>query len=240
MSSNRELITDFNIFGSPSSQDRDVMVYLDKLPALEDCKKLSIEINPYLETMFSDNKQSNSNFGVLKDGVLVEVFKGTVDEVNNSIFLTYQDHEQLRELKIKRLIPRDKQQKLLRVARIVLSFYSKTKYREVVKKALRGNLIEKIEALKQINMVEIVDFDKKNQATDIYKNIAFQWGQILGLYQNKEFYTKESISQEYLKLRPALFRKNLRVMDLEALEFYKNEYISLAEKELPNLTKLVE
>ena len=107
MSSGIELITDFNIFGSPSSQDRDIMVYLEKLPALEGCKNLSIEINPYLDTMFNDNKKCNSNFGVLKDGVLVEVFKGTVDEVNNSIFLTYKDHEQLRDLKIKRLLPRD-------------------------------------------------------------------------------------------------------------------------------------
>lgn len=42
----------YNVFGSKSSVDRDVMVFLPELPNLEDSKKLSKEYNQKLNLIF--------------------------------------------------------------------------------------------------------------------------------------------------------------------------------------------
>lgn len=233
-------LENFNVFGSKSSLDRDIIVFLDKIPSLEDCKKLSLELNPILEELFNDDKKANSNFGVVKNGILTEVFKGTVDEVNNSLLETYGLHKQLRPLLIESHLPRNKEQKLLRVARIILSFFSRTEYREIVKNALRNDLKEKILTLEKIDFSKSYDFNKNGSAPDVYKNIAFQFGQILGLYDNLELYTKEDISSSYPLLHNFLYRKPLTQENFQSLELFKKEFVNLCKEELPNLSKLIE
>ena len=79
----------FQIFGSENSTDYDVMVFVDTVPSNIDfghqcCK----EFNKKLSKILTD-KPLNTNIGIIKDNELVWVFKGTVDEVNNALFYTY-------------------------------------------------------------------------------------------------------------------------------------------------------
>ena len=227
----------FNFFGSASSLDLDCMVYLPELPDLEESKRVSKEYNQKIEVLFGNLKKANTNLAVLKDGVITEVFKGTVDEVNNSIFLTYNLHPQKHPLMVGRLLPRDNGLKLLRAARIILSFYSRTIHRPLVKQALQGDLTVKIECLKQMDLSMQYTFDKNQSALDVYKTVAFQLGQVLGLYSGQEFYSKEAISEAYPELAAYL---NREVSTLGNLENSKREFLALAEREISNLSSLVE
>ena len=227
----------FNVFGSASSLDLDCMVYLPELPPLEEAKRISKEYNEKIEVLFGNQKKANTNLAVLNDGVIKEVFKGTVDEVNNSIFLTYDLHTQKHPLMVSRLLPRDKSLKLLRAARIILSFYSRTEHRPMVKKALQGDLMVKIDCLKQMDLSREYTFDKNQSALDVYKTVAFQLGQVLGLYSGRELYSKESISKAYPELSAYL---NREVSTLDNLENSKQKFLALAEREISNLSSLVE
>lgn len=227
----------FNVFGSASSLDLDLMVYLPVLPPLEEAKRISKEYNEKIEVLFGNQKRANTNLAVLKDGVITEVFKGTVDEVNNSIFLTYDLHSQKHPLMVTRLLPRDKGLKLLRAARIILSFYSRTEHRPMVKKALQGDLKAKLDCLKAMDLSREYAFDKNQSSLDVYKTVAFQFGQVLGLYSDQEFYSKEAIIDAYPELSEYLRRE---VSPLANLENSKEQFLALAERELSNLPSLWE
>lgn len=61
--------------------------------------------------------------------------------------------------------------------------------------------------------------EKQGTAEDIKKVIAFQLGQILGLLEGREFYTKSSISKYYPSLKPYLYREvNSDILDLQVLK----------------------
>lgn len=230
----------FNVFGSKSSIDRDVLVYVDVLPSLEGCKKLSKTLDAEISDLYVDGKEVNTNLGVVNAGVLIHVFKGSVDEVNNSLLATYSDHEQKFPLMISRRLDRDLGLKVLRAARIILSLCSRTQYRPEVKISLSGNLINKIDTLKQLDFLKIIEFGKNGSNADVHKNIAFQLGQVLGLCEGKEFYSKESIWNAFPGLKPMLARNPLCQKDLNCLNSYKNKFVELTEKMLPSLAKLVE
>lgn len=230
----------FNVFGSPSSLDLDVIVFLDKLPPLEECKKLALQMNKEIESLFIDNKKANTNFAVIQDGVIVKVFKGTPDEVNNSILMTYDHHKQQHPCQVNRLLPRDFHQKILRASRIILSFYSRTDHRQEVKWALGGDLIEKIECLRGIDFSKEVDFGKNGSQEDVLKNIAFQLGQVIGLSQGKEYYSKEDIASGIPELAPLLRREKLSETNMTQLDLKKNKFIRIVDSELSNMKKLVE
>jgi len=89
----------FQIFGSKSSQDYDVIVFVDKIPQTEDAKNLCKKWNKKLYMTFVNNgmkiKTLNTNLAVLENGIIIAVFKGTSDEVNNSCYLTYGFQEQI-------------------------------------------------------------------------------------------------------------------------------------------------
>jgi hypothetical protein len=222
----------FNVFGSKSSRDRDVLVYIESLPSLEECKSLSKRMDSEISGLYPDGKEVNTNLAVVTDGAISEVFKGTVDEVNNSVFVTYCDHEQKFPLLISL--------KTLRAARISLSLYSRTDYRPQVKSALKGNLVDKLDVLKLVDFSCRTEFGKKGSDADVYKNVAFQLGQVLGLKQGIELYSKEAISSLFADLTSALNRTQLQPADFASLGRRKAEFIGYAEDLLPTMTKLVE
>ena len=230
----------FNVFGSASSSDRDVLVFLDKIPSLPECKLLAKEMDQSINDIYGDDKLANTNFAVVKDGVLSEVFKGTVDEVNNSLYQTYYLHDQRFAKMVVKMVPRNKEQKLLRVARILLAFYSRTSYRTEIKLALHGDLYLKLKVLSEMDFSIPVDFGKNGSREDVYKNIAFQLGQILALYKGAELYSKEDIANTFSDLTPFLKRENLLDTDLINLEMRKKEFTDLISREIGKLSKLVE
>ena len=84
----------YNVFGSGDSLDCDFMVFVDSIPAIEDSKRLCAEYEKQLGEHLESSQEMNANLAVVRDGVIVDCFKGTPDEVNNSILTTYLKHNQ--------------------------------------------------------------------------------------------------------------------------------------------------
>jgi len=218
----------FQIFGSKSSEDYDVMIFVDKIPSIEESKQLCEKYNKKLYFTFLDTgmtiKKINCNLAVIKDGIIIEVFKGTSDECNNSLLLTYDFHKQFHEQQIKRLVERDINIKIMRSARFMLMNLSHTQHRFDIKKSLRSNFIEKIKVLEKIDLSKINDLGQNSGLgwVDYLKSMTFQIGQSLALIDGIEIYTKEEIADKYPDLSEMLYRTG---QNLSVLEKYKNEFI---------------
>jgi hypothetical protein len=219
----------YNIFGSASSQDLDVMVFIDRSELSETIKEraeLCEQFNQELSKVY--DKKVNANIAVMDSGIVDFVHKGTSDEVNNSIFDTYDLHEQVHPLVITRKVRRDIDLKLMRAARIILSFLSRTEHRSCIKQALKTDFVQKIITLQQIDYTKLLDFGSKNTAMeDAYKVIAFQYGQVLGLMKGHEHYTKESISGAFPDLKPFLMRS--KELNLTTLNSFNKRFLDFAE-----------
>lgn len=202
----------FNIFGSETSLDLDVMVFVDRIPDKETAKMLCIEYDAEIESSYDYDKKVNTNLAVVDDGVIVEVFKGFPEECNNSLMRTYELHEQVYPLMVERPIPWTKEMtdlKISRFLRIVLTFLSRTQHRVDVKRALKSkDDAIRLDVLRSIDLEFIYEFNKKGLDTiEIYKGLAFQIGQTLGLLDGVELYSKTEISRVYPMLEPYLLRQ---------------------------------
>lgn len=228
--------TEFYLFGSENSQDYDVLVSVDFIPKDIDkahnlCKYYNYKLN---ETLLTD-KELNCNLAIFKNGEIVEVFKGTVDELNNVLYYTYSNHKQYFPNPIKNPVERDIDEKILRVSRFIITFYSRTSLRPEIKNALRGNIIDKLNVLKKIDFVKMNEFPgKKEKLEDIYKVLAFQFGQTFSLIDGFEpdSYTKNGIIKNYPDLGNFLNRVNITNYDLKILNIYLDRFISLIESKL--------
>lgn len=151
----------------------------------------------------------NGNLIVIKDKKVTEVYKGTIDEVHNSILATYKLHQQNVPIPVTEKVQRDICLKWVRVIRGILSHCSRTQYRAIVKEALRAeNVYDKLKAILEIDFTKIDDFGKE-EASEVYKFLCFQIAQYLGLLQNVEIYTK-SQAADFLSnfdVRQFLYRK---------------------------------
>jgi hypothetical protein len=217
----------FQIFGSQSSRDYDLLVFVDQLGTIVENKAVVKSWEEQLRIQFAD-KPLNVNLGILEGGRLIKVFKGTVDEVNNSLLDTYGFHQQSYPQQIKIRVARDIDLKILRGLRIMLSMLSRTQYRSEVKKALQGDLTVKYQTLQGIDLSTITDLGSgKNMSfPDYYKTMSFQLGQMLGLLSGIEFYTKEHIAQVYPDLQGMLTRQG---SDSVVLESYKQKLLGLID-----------
>lgn len=219
----------FQIFGSKTSQDIDCMVFIDKIPEKPHISHiLEEEFNLKIKEFLNTDKKVNSNLAVLSNGVLIDCFKGSWDETNNSLFYTYENHEQYFPNQITKLIKRDIDLKILRTARVLLSLISRTEFREIVKPALKGDLNDKIKALYEIDISNLSDLSSKNvNFEDFLKVYAFQIAQTLALIDDKEFYTKEELKIEYPELSSFIDRDINS--DMKILEKYKNIFLNKIE-----------
>ena len=233
----------FQIFGSENSLDYDVMVFVDEIPEIIDqshtlCKMYDVELSKILT-----DKQLNCNLAIVEDGFIVKVFKGTPDEVNNALFYTYDFHTQYHPLVVKAPIVREYDMKILRAYRNILSFFSRSHLRAVIKPALRGDLRDKIPVMKMIDFEVMKDFPgKKESIKDIYKVMAFQFGQLFSLVDGfeKDSYTKNGLIQNYPDLAPMLLRQELSEKDYKTLNTYLDRLIKLSELRVDKMLRLVE
>ena len=77
--------------------------------------------------------------------------------------------------------------KILRAYRNILSFFSRSDLRYVIKPALRGNLRDKIPVMKMIDFEVMKEFPgKKESIKDIFKIVSFQFGQLFSLVDGFE------------------------------------------------------
>jgi hypothetical protein len=228
----------YQIFGSENSLDVDLVFFIEEMPeTILEKFSLSKKLTELLISSFPE-KEINANLAVCKNGHLTQVYKGTTDELNNSLFYTYSYHEQKYENQIARLLYRDVDLKFLRSTRMILSFVSKTEYRVLVKKALKGNLNDKILALETINLNRITSFGKEKNNENIIKSIAFQLGQTILLHEGKEVYTKNQIANHIPDLRKQLFRDENT--DSEILQKWLLIYVELLKKRIVGMKQLSE
>lgn len=208
----------FQHFGSMDSEDMDIVFFVDILPpTIADCAAKCADLSVRYATLFSAEKKVNANLAVVENEVVVDVFKGNVDEVNNALFSTYHLHSQYYPSQIKRFLPRDLGLKCLRVARSILSLLTKTAEREAIKNALRGDICLKMSVLHTIDLRYIDWPNSKMPIVDIKKMLAFQIGQSLALFEGKEVYTKSDIGAIYPALKPYLNRElNTNFTDLQS------------------------
>jgi hypothetical protein len=210
------------IFGSKSSTDYDIMFFVDILGTTQESHEIIEKIDKEYSKIYSD-KPINSNICIVKGGIVVDVFKGTADEVNNALFLTYDFHEQKYPNQITKIIERDTELKILRTARVLLSFLSRTEHRKEVKRALKSDLIQKLDVLMNIDLETITDLGTRNVKWEDYlKTMSFQLGQTLALMNGIELYTKEDISAYYPELSDMLNRKGEQ---LKILDYFKENFI---------------
>lgn len=227
----------FQIFGSKSSEDYDVMVFVDEIPSIEDAKDLCHKFNKILFMKFVDNgmeiRPLNCNIAVIKDGIVTAVHKGSVSEVNNSLIMTYDLHKQFHEQQVKRLVERDVDIKIMRSARFMLMYLSRSDYRFDVKIALKSNFVKKLKTLETIDLSKTHHLgDKSIEWFDYLKSISFQIGQSISLMNGFELYTKESLSEMFPELECMLMRTG---EDLDSLERYKNDYIRMCKLRLKDM-----
>lgn len=200
------------IHGSEDSLDLDVYLLLNEPITDIDCKKLCYEIT-----------DSNSNPIYIENGEVKWVYKGTIDEVNNSIYYTYKLHKQEYENPINHLVERDIGLKTLRTIRGLLSNCSRTDYRNIVKPAIRDvNLLNKLEVIKKIDYEKINDY-QKTSPVEMLKFFAFQLGSTFPLIMNKkELFSKKDVAREYPFLEEFLYRKS--DVNIKKLNDFKNEF----------------
>lgn len=239
----------FQIFGSKSSQDIDVMFFVDKIPSPPDkAHDLCKIYNEKIAKLYNTDREINSNLAILKDGMIVHTHKGTEDEVNNSLFHTYGLHDQRHPLQIMKLYDRDVELKIHRTLRVLLSMISRTEHRSIVKKALRSDVHEKIRVLDSIDYSKITTLGKKNENFEDYlKVMAFQLGQTLALtdiIDPRELYTKEDIINSYPIFKNHLMRlsypnldyieagKSVLLMQISKFDFKETSEYDYREKHL--------
>lgn len=187
------------VHGSADSTDVDVVYVVDVLPDAAECKK------------FCSEKEENRNVMTVADGIVTACYKGTPDELNNSLFRTYGLHEQTCPLIVTREVERIVPIKIVRAMRIILSHLSRSQFRPEIKEALRGSWRQRMRVLLTIiSRMEEINFSTLNKnmtAEDIKKIIAFQTGQTLALINGRELFTKREIADEYPELELYLYRQ---------------------------------
>jgi hypothetical protein len=194
----------WNIFGSETSIDCDVMVIVNKKLTPHESHQLCTVYKQKLHDI--STKDINVNLAVIKDSVIEWVFKGTPDECNNSIYDTYGLHKQAQKYPciVGKRMQRNVNLKIVRALRVILTFLTRTVLRKECKEALRINTVNaRLAALEQ------VDFSKLDvpDVVNSYKTIAFQIGQTMALINGIEVYSKTDVGKLYANLVDFLARK---------------------------------
>lgn len=240
-------MTHFNIFGSKSSIDWDIMVAVDKIPSTtKECQvlveKYNVGLEVYLDRLGYKNKPINCNICVVENFQVVDCFKGCVYECNNAVYSTYKNFQQQYPPLVIKSLYADTTLKILRSFRVILSYLSRTPNRDIVKKALNGNLAQKINCLNKFDFSRPLDLGDRNVIPqNFYKMLAFQLGQTLSLLNGREYYTKEGVDDEFeCNLHNPLMRHPMSVDDYEFLEKMKNMVITRVAKDYRNIMGLNE
>lgn len=194
-------------FGSEDSRDKDVVFFIDVMPAT--IKERAAYSKMLVSRYFGQTKDDsaiNANLAVLNAGQLLQAYKGTTDELNNALYHTYDLHRQDFDNQVKQVLPRDVNLKWIRATRMLLSVLTRTVFRKEIKLALQSDLQTRVSTLKRIDLEQLTQTEKGFTLTDIKKLMAFQLGQTLALDAGNEVYTKRGVASCYPQLIPYLQR----------------------------------
>jgi hypothetical protein len=215
MAENKDIFL-WNIFGSQTSIDCDVAVVIDEKQKPSKPDQASALCKKYCELLDGTVKKKpiNVNLVMLRDGIIMWVHKGTADEVNNSIFYTHSYHKELQqhECFVKKPVVRRVDLKIVRSIRVILSYLTKTEDRAKIKDALWDKKVAttvstRLDALRTVEFEKVVYTKGHEKFENMYKVIAFQIGQLMGLFEGKELYSKTDIAAVYPQLTKFLMRQ---------------------------------
>ena len=217
----------YYIYGSESSSDLNVLVEVSDVAYMssEELNSLCKNFEDKLMDMYP-NKDIDVNLITIKNGIVVWCFSGILDEVNNCLIDTYSLHNQKYNLLINRRLYRDFELKSVNFIDSTLKLLSETSLKELIKDSLNGSIYHKLKILSILDLSQITDLNNKNiEFKEYLKIVSFHIGQILGLILNQELYTKESIVQEFPRLKPFLFKE--ANYDLSVIEYYKTLVVKI-------------
>lgn len=196
-------MTDYIYFGSEDSTDIDSLVVVKKPLSNKDAKE-------FIKSVSKDNY--DINICTVKDGYVDWCYKGTPDELNNCVYITYDLHKQKVKNPVIGLVQRDIGLKAIRTIRGVLSYSSRTKLRPIIKRALKDDsLYTKTDVITAVIenyaqnsvFVDMVFNNPKATPSDVSKFLAYQMIQTLALYDGIEVFTKSgAIEYAETKLKP--------------------------------------
>lgn len=220
----------YQFFGSENSTDIDVMFFVEKsLQIFMRVGHCAMIWRRNFSRKKGLSKNINSNIAVVENGRIVAIFKGIIDESNNALFQTDKFYYQYVENKITQVLPRNIDAKIIRTARVLLSFLTKTVERSEVKKALQGDFVQKLAVLKTLRLHNYETekaLGNTNTIPDFQKTFAFQIGQTLALLEGKEYYTTK-VGAHFPDLQPFLIETKGFQMP-----FYNNIWIYLFNNKL--------
>jgi hypothetical protein len=222
----------YYFYGSGNSIEKDVLIQIEKkeMPQVQEERKIFLK---NLELEYHLNW--NTNLIVIENGIIIDTIypKSWVDSLNNSLYVTYNLHEQVFENPINFMVKRNKLLAIYKAVRTVLSLNSRTDKRTLIRPFLNGihdfNL--KLKSLKSIDLRDINSFNQKNfKDIDIWKTISFYVGQnVLLIEQNIEIYTKNDLLKYYPELSVYINRFEYSNSDLNFLQCLLEYWINLVE-----------
>ncbi|MFT5915197.1 MAG: hypothetical protein ACI81T_001697 [Bacteroidia bacterium] len=218
----------YQLFGSEDSVDVDIVFFVNQLGTIHENLQLAKSLAEQFKSIKILKEKINPNLATIQDGQLAGVYKGTVDELNNSLFRTYSLHQQDYKLLIDGIFPRDKELKLLRTMRKTLSYLTRTEYRAEIKNALREGFCKQVEFLKSVDLTTISVNNVSEQ--DMWKVILFSVAQVLALEKGLELYTKNEISQTFPSLKPIMNRETLS--DFQTPRLFLSQLLELSEEKI--------
>eukprot|EP01118_Nematostelium_gracile_P006410 TRINITY_DN2064_c0_g2_i1.p1 TRINITY_DN2064_c0_g2~~TRINITY_DN2064_c0_g2_i1.p1 ORF type:complete len:406 (+),score=99.56 TRINITY_DN2064_c0_g2_i1:90-1307(+) len=182
--------------GSIDSMDIDRFYVMETMPSTEECYHLC------------KGTGEDRNIITVKDGVISDCFKGTADQCNNGLFMTYSLHNQKFENPIKKMVTRLVPLKVVEAVRKILSRsgrHSTPLVREQISNSLKSRIFqERIDALHAVNYCQ-----NAGMSVESKKVVAFQLGQTIALINGQQIFTKQVMYQSFPELEPILKRKEL-------------------------------
>ena len=221
----------YYFYGSEDSIDTDVFIIVDEIPS-----NIETAIQYMKELKKTFNLDWNMNMLVIKDGVVVDNIpsKGSKYSLNNSLYYTYENHTQVYENPIKRLLKPNKLLNIYKCVRNILTQCTRVnqEYRDFIK-PLKGihPWENKLISFEKIDFTEIEKFNQNYQSDiDTWKSIAFYLGQSLSLLNDIEIYTKKHLLEEHPCFENFIQRKEITLLDKKILQAKKNEYLKKIRK----------
>jgi len=216
----------FYFYGSEDSLDTDVFIEVDEIP-----KNVETSIQ-YMKKLKEDfNLDWNMNMIVIEDGVVVDNIpsKGSKYSLNNSLFITYENHIQQYFNPISRLLKPNKLLNIYKCVRNILTQCTRVnpEYRSFIK-PLKGihPWETKLISFDKLDFTEINTFKQPYQTdTDTWKSIVFYLGQSLSLLDGIEIYSKKHLLEEHTYFENFIQRKEITLLDKKILQAKKNEYL---------------
>jgi hypothetical protein len=194
-----------------------VYVWEGELPSAQECKRFC-----------SADPGENRNLVVVREGVVVECYKGLPDELHNGLLRTVPLHPQGCVLPLGPAVERNIPLKVARAMRLILTRLTRSRWRAQVKAALGAlDVLALRDALAGVDLRQLVAEPEVD--ADDRKSLAFQVGQTLALMGGVELYTKAELAAEFPDLAPLLGRAERGSeacgAGLDALEGHKGRWL---------------